>query len=157
MSLTCCGTFVPVERPRMRARFSDVLWAFLIIIATATILVASRPATATGGSALTLTVENQQFAIAKSDVIALRVGDAPNGRATMHLLLTAEAASDLSAFTRAGLGKEMVMALPGEMVSTARLDQPIDSGYLGLTFSNSVRAMRIARLIGGEVEPYASH
>jgi len=155
MSTTCCRVSIPADRPR--ARFRDVLWAFLIIIATATIMVASRPATATGGAALTLTVEDQQFAIARSDVIALRVGDAPNGRATMHLLLTAEAASDLSAFTRAGLGGEMIMALPGEMVSTARLDQPIDSGYIGLTFANPVRAMRIARLIGGDVEPYVSN
>lgn len=148
MSTTWCGESIPVERSR--ARFRDVLWAFLLIIATATILVASRPATATGGAALTLTVENQRFSIARSDVMALRVGRASHGRATMHLLLTAEAAAELSAFTRAGLGREMTMALPGEVVSIARLDEPIDSGYLGLTLSNPVRAMRIARLIGRE-------
>jgi len=119
---------------------------------SAAFLVASRPATATGGAPLTLSVQERQFAIARSDVIAMRLVQAPNGRTTMHLLLSAEAAAELSTFTRAGLGQEMVASLPGEILSETRIDRPIDGGYLGLTFANPVRALRIARLIDEDTQ-----
>ncbi len=132
-----------------RARLGDVLWAFVFILATATILVASRPATATSGAVLTLTIEDRQFAVARSDVIALRVAPASNGAAKLHILLTAQVASELSHFTRRSEGKIMTLTAPGEALGGSVLEGPIDGGYLGLDMSNRVLATRIARLISG--------
>ncbi len=146
MSLMYRGVSTPEERSF--ARLGDVLWAFVLMIAVATILVASRPATATDGSVLSLADESGQFAIAPSDVIALRVAPIPQGRARMHILLSAEAASDLSSFTRERRGDTMVLYARGEVLGELRIDSSLDGGYLGVTFPNAVRATRVARLVG---------
>lgn len=147
MSLMYRG--VSSRADRSRARLGDVLWAFVLIFATATILVASRPATATNGAVLTLATERQQLSVARSDVVALRVAPMPNGRATLHILLTAEAASALSQFTRAQRGADMRLEAPGEVIAVTKLARPIDGGYLGVHLANPVRARRIAKLITG--------
>ncbi len=134
---------------RSRARLGDVLWALVLILSTAMILIASRPATATGGAVLTLSVEQRQFVVTRPDIVALKVSPANQGQAKLHLLLTAKAAADLSRFSRSELGEMMTMSAPGEIIETREVTAPFDRGYLGFTLSNPVRAMRIARLIGG--------
>lgn len=135
---------------RSRVRLGDVLCAFLLIFATAAILIVSRPATATGGAVLTFATPNHQFIATRSDVAALKTESLPDGRAELHILFTAEAAAELSRFSRAAEGARATLAAPGEMIASATIEEPIDGGYLGVTLNNPVRAMRLARLIGGE-------
>lgn len=144
------GVSTPDERSR--ARLGDVLWSILLMFAVATILVASRPATATNGAALTLATADAQFVITHSDVIALRTAPAEGGRATLHILLTAKAASELANFTSAELGKTATLVAPGEMIATTTLDEPIYGGYMGVTLNNHVRAARLVRMISGQAQ-----
>lgn len=148
MSLMYRGA--PTRKERARVLLGDVLWAFVIILSTAMIMIASRPATATSGAVLTLAAEHRQFVVARSDIMAMRVAPADHGQAAIHLLLTSKAAAELSQFSRAELGAMLTISAPGEVIEARRIVKPIDRGYLGVTLSNPVRAKRIARIIGGE-------